>query len=225
MKLITNIQRYQSKTGAHKKAIVMCGFGGAIWQTRRLTMVLRKAGYDVVAVDFSKEVLGSGDPTFLPRLVEETLAFTEEEARKHDDEVMLIGISLGALMALNILRRSPLFTRGVLITGGNIVTVAQNIYGSKIWPQSHAALSELWESVNIHTDPERLRGKKMLFVLPAKDTLIDTTEVREEITRQNAAGNHIALVERGQFGHIGTIIQETVLFPRRILRYIAAISG
>lgn len=224
MKLITSVWRFDSKTEQHKKVIVMCGFGGAIWQTKRLTNVLRNAGYDVMALDFSKKVLSTGDTALLPQLVDETIAFAEAEAHQTDEDVLLIGISLGALLALNILRRSSRFSRGVLITGGNIATVAQNIYGKDVWPQAHADLSELWRSVNIHTDPARLRDKKMIFVLPIKDTLIDTSEVRAEIDRQNAAGNSITLVERGLFGHIGTITEETVLFPQRVLGYIKAVT-
>jgi len=50
--------------------------------------------------------------------------------------------------------------------------------------------------------------------------LIDPTEVLAKIDRQNKAGNTVKLITRGSFGHFGTIIEETILFPSRILRYI-----
>jgi len=33
------------------------------------------------------------------------------------------------------------------------------------------------------------------------------------------------LVERHSLGHIGTIIEETILFPKRILGYIARVDN
>jgi alpha-beta hydrolase superfamily lysophospholipase len=220
MSLINSKSYFPSRVTNPKKAILMCGFGGAIWQTRRLTSVLNRAGYDVTALDFPKEVLSKGDPTLLPKMVNEVVEFVEQEAKTTDQEILLVGISLGSLLSLNIFRRSSLFDKAIMITGGNIVTVAQSIFGRKVWPQSHAELSKMWQDVNIFTEPSMLKGKKALFVLPTRDKLIDTSEVLAEIARQNEAGNHITLVKRKSFGHIGTIIEETVLFPKRILRYI-----
>lgn len=224
MSLIQNIQHYPAKRQNAPRILLMCGFGGAIWQTKRLTNKLRRMGYDITALDFPKEVLSSGDPTLLPKLMDEVTAFAELEAQKTDQKILLVGISLGALISLNIFRRSNAFETGILITGGNIVTVAQNIFGSKVWPQTHEELSGLWKDVNMFTDPALLSGKRMLFVLPKRDTLIDTSEVLQEIARQNNAGNTIQLVKRGSFGHIGTIIEETILFPGRIKRYIEMVS-
>lgn len=225
MPLIQNVKHYPTKHSHPKHALLLCGFGGAIWQTKRLTSQLNRLGYNVTALDFPKTVLSEGDPILLPMLVDEVVKFAEDEARKSDEKILLVGISLGSLLTLNILRRSNLYDTGVLITGGNIVTVAQNIFGAKVWPQTHDELSELWKDVNIFTDPTLLAGKHMLFVLPTNDKLIDTTEVRTEIALQNQAGNSLLLVERGSFGHVGTIIEETILFPSRIIRYIKQIDS
>ncbi len=224
MSLIQNTKRFVTKSKNPKEAILLCGFGGAIWQTRRLRSVLLRAGYNVTALDFPKTVLSQGDPSLLPKLVDEVVAFVEKEAQQYDQKILLVGISLGSLLSLNIFRRSQIFDKAIMITGGNIVTVAQNIYGRKVWPQTHAQLSELWKDVNIFTDPEVLRGKRALFVLPSKDKLVDTSEVLGEITRQNNAGNSIQLVKRNHFSHIGTIVEETVIFPRRVASYIKAIE-
>jgi len=219
-KLIQNIRHFPTKSQPAKEAILLCGFGGAIWQTRRLTAVMNRAGYNVTALDFPKSVLSSGDSKALPNLVNEVVAFAEKAASKTDKEILLVGISLGSLLSLNIFRRSKRFKKAVMVTGGNIVTVAKNIYGDKIWPQNHAELSRLWRDINIHSDPRSLKGKRAIFILPTNDKLIDTTEVLGEIDKQNQAGNSIELVKRASYGHIGTIIEETILHPRRILSYI-----
>lgn len=220
MSLILHTKRFPTKQSPAKEITLLCGFGGAIWQTRRLVTTLNRAGYNVTALDFSKKVLSQGDVTLLPQLVDEVVAFVEKEVKQHGKKVLLVGISLGSLLSLNIFRRSSLFDEAIMVTGGNIVTVAQHIYGPKVWPQTHTALSDIWQDINIFTDPALLKDKRAVFVLPAKDKLIDTSEVLAEIEKQNAAGNSIRLVTRHRFSHIGTIIEETIIYPKRILGYI-----
>jgi len=224
MSLINNTRHFPTKASEPRRVLLLCGFGGAIWQTRRLIGVLNRAGYDVTALDFPKRVLSEGDPTLLPQLVDEVVAFAETEAKKDGGEILLVGISLGALISLNILRRSVHFNKAVMITGGNIATVAQNIYGDS-WPQSRAELSELWRSVNMFSEPDEWKNKRALFVLPARDRLIDTAEVIAEINKQTRAGNTITLVMRGSLGHVGTIIEETIIFPQRTLGYLRRVEG
>jgi pimeloyl-ACP methyl ester carboxylesterase len=224
MSLIKNLKSYPSKTPTKKEALVMCGFGGSVWQTRRLITVLRRNGYNVTALDFPKETLSKGDAKLLPQLIDEVMDFAGAKARELNKPILLVGISLGSLVALNILRRSSLFTEGILITGGDIVTVAHNIYGRKVWPQSHEELAKEWQHINMYTKPEKLKGKRLLFVLPAKDRLIDTQDVHREVRVQNDAGNHLMLVIRHSFGHVGTIIEETILFPKRTLSYIEQVK-
>lgn len=245
MSLIQNIKRFNSKKQNTKEAILLCGFGGAIWQTKRLISVLNRAGYNVTALDFPKKVLGGGDPTLLPQMVDEVAAFVVNEAKSSEDKILLIGISLGSLLSLNIFRRSKLFDTAIMITGGNIVTVAQNIYGRRVWPQSHDELSDIWKEVNIFTDPKLLKGKRALFVLPSNDKLIDPAEVIAEAERQSKAGNSIQLIKRGRSKssnlsklpmlrssiamrlatHIWVIVEETIIFPKRVLSYIERVEN
>lgn len=222
--LIKTIKPYPAKRGSNKRAFVLCGFGGSIWQMRRLIDVLRRAGYHVTAMDFSETVLSQGDPLLLPRLIDEVVAYSDRESRMRTEPILLVGVSLGALIALNILRRSPHFHESVMLTGGDIVRVAQRIYGRRIWPHSYEELAHRWQDINMYSAPKKLTGKRLLFVLPANDRLIDTEDVRREVHVQNEAGNHVILVERRPFGHIGTIIEEAILFPKRTLRYITRVS-
>lgn len=208
-----------------KPVLLLCGFGGSVWQTKRLVGVLQRNGYAVTTLDFPKEVLSKGDPQLLPKLIAEVVDFADKEAQRSAKPMLLVGISLGALITLNILRRSALFDRGVLITGGDIVKVAHGIYGRKVWPQSYPQLAKQWQHINMYSEPQELAGKRLIFVLPAKDDLIDTSDIYSEIKKHNAAGNHLKLVERHSFGHIGTIVEETIVFPRRVLTYIEQIRN
>jgi pimeloyl-ACP methyl ester carboxylesterase len=207
---------------AGKYAFVLCGFGGSIWQLRRLIRVLQRQGYNVIAMDFGAEVLSSGDPSLLPQLVDEVVTSVENTQHELGQPMLLVGVSLGALLALNVLRRSADFDKAVLITGGDIVKVAQRLY-PQAWPQSYDDLAKQWRAINMYSDPGQLRGKHAHMVLPTKDKLIDPDDVRQETKRQQQAGNDLELLERNWFGHLGTIIEEAVLFPRRTKQYIARV--
>ncbi|HSX30601.1 MAG TPA: hypothetical protein VLE99_01670 [Candidatus Saccharimonadales bacterium] len=225
MSLVKNVKTYPAKQPSTREALFLCGFGGRIWQGKRLINVLRRNGYHVTALDFSTEVLSKGDPKLLPELIDEVVAFAETKAKGASEPILLVGVSLGALISLNILRRSKHFNEGVLITGGDIAKVALRIYGNHVWPQSYDKLAEQWLSINMYTPPKQLRGKRLLFVLPAHDRVVDTSDVYREVSLQNKTGNHLLLVTRRPFGHTGTILEETVLFPRRVLSYIERIKA
>ncbi len=225
MSLIKTRRFYPSKVSNSQEVLLLCGFGGSVWQTRRLVAVLRRSGYNVTALDFPKEVLSTGNAQLLPQLINEVVDFAEAMAKAKNKPILLVGISLGALITLNILRRSAQFREGVLVTGGDIVKVAQGIYGHKVWPQSYQELAHKWQDINMYTQPAQLAGKRLLFVLPANDRLIDTADIHREVALQNDAGNHLVVVTRHSFGHVGTIIEETILFPKRILAYIAQVKG
>ncbi len=221
MSLIKHIKHYPAHRGSvGRRALLLCGFGGSIWQLGRLIRRLQGDGYAVTALDFSETVLSRGDPALLPQLVDEVVAYADAEARAGQEPILLVGVSLGALLSLNILRRSSSFQEAVMLTGGDIVKVAQNIYGARVWPQSYEELATLWADVNIYTEPGQLTGKHMLFVLPAKDRLINPEDVRREAAHLKDGGVDLTLIERHWFGHIGTIIEETVLFPARTIGYI-----
>ncbi len=225
MGYITAVKDFTSPKPNPKPILLFCGFGGRIWQTKRLINLLLKHGYNVRAVDYTTDVLTKGDPNMLIGLIAEARA---EAARFIEDvkqPVLLLGISLGVLVAVNIMRRDQRFTRAVSITGGDIVKVAHRAQGPKIWPQTYEQLAKIWESVNMYTDPAALRHTTTVMVLPTRDRLIDPDDVRAEVAKQTAAGNRMQLVERHIFGHIGTIIMETVIFPRRVLHYIAMLDA
>jgi hypothetical protein len=223
MSRIQHIRIYPSRSPQPKRALLLCGFGGNIWQMKRLINTLNSMGYSVTALDFSKEVLSRGDPTLLPSLVNEVVEFAEQEAKRDDQPMLLVGISLGALLSLNVLRRSAYFDMGVMITGGDIVKVAQRLYPKK-WPQSYDELACQWNDINMYTKPKLLEDKRLLFVLPKRDRLIDIEDVRNEVAMQQQHGNDLHLIERRAFGHLGAIIQEAIILPHRTKRYIKHVN-
>lgn len=203
--------------------LLWCGFGGRIWQTKRLITALTRRGYTVRAYDFSSTILSGGNPQELIEVTDEMVAEAERQSSEWNGETILFGISLGALLSLNVLRRSNCIAKAVGITGGNIVTAAKNS-APKSWRQSDEELSELWKDVNMFTDPQLLKGKKMVFVLPLQDKFIDPEEVKRELQTQTAAGNAFFCIEKPSSGHIDAIFDETVLHPKRTLSYLAMLD-
>ncbi len=103
--------------------------------------------------------------------------------------------------------------------GGDIAKIAKKLYG-KVWKQTYDELAVLWQDVNMYTKPELLKGKRLLFVVPPSSKLIDIKDIYIDVDLQRSAGNSLQMVERTKFDHIGTIIEETVVFPKRTLTYI-----
>ena len=110
-----------------------------------------------------------------------------------------------------------------MITGGDVAKAAKRLHPAA-WQQSYKELSTLWKSVNMYSDPAKLKHASWLIVLPTKDELIDPDDVRKERLLQNAIGNNMQVLERHRFGHMGTIIEEIILFPKRILSYIKMVE-
>jgi hypothetical protein len=221
---LKTIRDFRCKGPHPKQIFLICGFGGKIWQTKRLINLLLKNGYNVRAIDYTRDVLTKGDPQMLVDLIEELHAEAVLFQAEVKQPVLLLGISMGVLASVNIIRRDERFSRAVMITGGDMVKCAQRSQGPRVWPQSYEELARLWESVNMYSDPTTLTRINSIMVLPTADKLVDPVDVRNEIASQNKAGNNMKLIERHIFGHVGTIFVETVLFPKRVLRYIAMLN-
>lgn len=56
-------------------------------------------------------------------------------------------------------------------------------------------------------------------------SLLRPGNVRQEVKVQNDAGNVLMLVERHKVGRIRTIIEETILFPKRLLDYTGKVEN
>lgn len=222
MSLIRKIKTFRPRHSNGRRVLLLCGFGGSIWQVKRMVRALVAAGYNVTVIDFPLDVLRKGDPALLSRLTDEVVALAESEAAAAKAVPLLVGVSLGALFVLNIVRRSERYNSGVLITGGDIVKIARKIF-PRTWRLPYESHATLWRELNMYTEPAHLKGKRLLFVLPKKDHLVDESSLQREIATQQAAGNQLLIVERPH-GHFVTIVAETVLFPKRVLGYLAKVN-
>lgn len=221
-----NKQFSKSKHDDPKLAIVIAPYTGKIKHHTRLRRLLNRNGYDVLLFDYGKEVLESGDASLLPELVQQIKNHAEEIIKRNSNyqgKGMLIGSSLGALIALNILRSSSQFNKAILITGGDIAKVAQKFY-PHVWKRSYAQLADDWSEVNMYTRTEDLEGKKALMVIAKRDRIADPSDVIKEAQKHHMYGNDFILLTKKGLGHGKRVIYETMLYPRYILKYIAKLD-
>lgn len=214
---------YESPQPNAKPLLLMCGLWGSVWQMRRLIRTLNNAGYDVTALAFTNKIITSGDPQLMIDLVDQVVDFADKLARENTQPVELVGVSFGALLALNIVRRLPAYKRGVLITGGDIAKIVHWFVPWK-WRMPYSELANVWQELNMYSEPSELRGKHLLFVLHSKGRMIDPSDAIREIAKHRQAGNQVIVVERHRFGHIGTIVEETILRPARVLEHLGSVK-
>jgi pimeloyl-ACP methyl ester carboxylesterase len=217
---ITAIKDYKPRHPNGKTILLLSPHSGKIWQARRLISVLQKAGYFIRAMDFSTEPLASGNPQLLPDLINEVHAQAVKLRQQAGNEITLIGFSLGGLVSLNILRRDKQFYRAVLITGGDIAKAVHRQDTKHNWHHPYDELAELWKDVNLYSDPADLKHTSLVMLISSKDELVLPEDVRAEAAKQTKAGVSYRLLESHTRGHTGTIVEEMILHPKRMLRYI-----
>ncbi len=222
--LIKTRKVYKSHHAGAKPLLLMCGLWGSIWQMRLLIRALNKAGYDVTALDFSSKIITSGNPQDMIQLVHEVVDFADNLQKTEKRPIELVGVSFGALLSLNIVRRLPAYKRSVLVTGGDIAKIIQWFVPWK-WKMPYAELATEWKNLNMYSEPSELAGKELLFVLHHKGRMIDPGDAVTEIRKHTEAGNHITVIERQRFGHIGTIVEETIINPKRVLQHLRKVGA
>lgn len=216
MKFIRSVHKFEPKTPNGKTILYMHGHGGHIWQAKRQIKILQQEGYMVIALDFTFTIL-STNPQDLVELIDEVDEFIQREKLIYS-ELLVVGISLGGLIGYNMLRRHAELRRLVVITGGNIALLPSNRSLKKKWKLTREQLQEKWKDVNIFYPVGLVRDKHVVMLLPVSDKVIDANEVVNEILLHTPY-NKIQLV-RTKGGHFRTIISETVLRPRGILKYL-----
>lgn len=194
----------------------MQGYGGYTWQAKRQINILKKSGYNVIALDFER-VLNMHDPSHLIQLVDEVDDYLMSNNYINKD-LIIVGVSLGGLIGYNMLRRHKELSRLVVITGGNIALLPSRRALKKKWGISRKELEAEWRDVNMYTPRGKLKNKRIVMMLPERDKVIDPEEVLEEVELQSEH-NDIELI-RTSGGHIRTILSKTVKNPRSILPII-----
>src|SRR3984957_2226432 len=204
MAYITSIKDFSSNRPHSKQILLICGFIGKIWQMKRLINLLNKNGYNVRAIDYTTDVLTKGNPQMFLDLVNEVHHEAIRLKKEVHQQILLIGMSMGALISYYIIRHDERFPKAMMITRGDMAKAVRRSQGRKTWPQNYKELANFWKAINLYSDPKKHKKFSGVMVLPIAGKLIDPDDVRNEIKIQNKAGNHVHLIERRFFGHIET---------------------
>lgn len=194
--------------------IYMHGYGGRLWQAKRHLSVLRKAGYKILALDFSYR-LDTFNPQDLIDLIDEVDGLLKTKGLIKQS-TLIIGISLGGLVGLNLLRRHVELDKLLAITGGDITHLPSKRSLKNNWKLTRKELSVRWSGVNMYSKQDEFCNKHMIMMLPVRDKIIDPQEVKTELEIQKNFNNIHLVSTRG--GHLRTIITETIIFPKRNLK-------
>ncbi len=216
MKHIRSITEILSTTPNGRTIVYMHGYGGYTWQAVRQLKVLKNAGYKIYALDFRK-ILNSHNPQELLELMDDVDEFLKNKGLINK-ELLLVGISIGGLVGYNMLRRHKELHKLLVITGGDVSLLPTKRSLKKNWKITRRELAEGWRPVNMYTPAGELKDKNIIMLLPSRDKIINPEEVAEEIKLQQNF-NNVRLV-RTSGGHYRTIITETILKPKGVLKYL-----
>ena len=214
MKFIRKIIEIAPKTSNGFNLLYMHGYGGYLWQAKRHLSVLKKAGYRIFALDFSYR-LSTHNPQDLIDLMDEVDELLISKGLVKEN-TLIIGISLGGLVGLNLLRRHNELNKLLAITGGDITHLPSKRSLRKNWGLTRKELSDRWADVNMYNKPGVFQNKHMIMMLPVRDKVIDPDEVKREVESQKKLNDIHLINTRG--GHFRTIITETIFFPKRNLK-------
>jgi len=216
MKHIRSLTEIVPEKPNGKTVVYMHGYGGYTWQAARQLKVLKNAGYHVYALDF-KKILNLHDPQALLELMDEVDAFLREKNLIHKD-LLLVGISIGGLAGYNMIRRHKELNKLLAITGGNVALLPTTKSLKRDWKMTREQIAQAWQAVNMYTPFGELKDKNVIMMLPLRDKIINPQEVMDEVKLQQQL-NNVWLV-RTKGGHYRTIITETIIKPRSILKYL-----
>jgi pimeloyl-ACP methyl ester carboxylesterase len=216
MKFIGKVVEIIPEKPNGRTILYMHGYGGHVWQAKRHLDLLKNQGYRIIALDFSYR-LSSYNPQDLLDLMDEVDNLMKAEKLLNKNTI-IVGISLGGLAGLNMVRRHSELNKLLCITGGDISRLPSKESLAKKWQLTRDEIGEKWSSVNMYTKAGLIKDKHIIMMLPVRDKVIDPDEVRDEIALQQKYNEIVLVHTRG--GHFRTIITETVLFPRRSLKLI-----
>ncbi|MCA9347110.1 alpha/beta hydrolase [Candidatus Saccharibacteria bacterium] len=160
-------------------ACLVAGFGGRLKSYQKAIQALLNAGYDVIAFEYDRNVLDSGNPDDLLNLVESITKEVEGRASSYE-RVVCCGVSLGAYISFNVQRRIDNAKTGIYGTAG--ISVSHAIYTAKIFRKvrskfvgngyDEASLRKKWESIEILDDAGIDSTKSLKIVMGKMDKIV-----------------------------------------------------
>ncbi len=200
-------------------ACFVVGFGDTLRDFERPVIVdLVRAGYRVAAYEYSPNVLASGQPDNLVRLIDDVGADFERLAAGTKRR-LFVGISLGALIAKNLQNQETAPSAGIYIGAG--VPLADVIIDSMspAWRRFQRAgvnetvLRQAWSKIDISADKPPAKGQSLVLVLGGSDEVVPPAEATEILHAWEKAGVPLSVIIKHGMSHQQVIRWATYNMP------------
>jgi len=204
----------------------MCGYSSTLGQYRApIGRILVNAGFRVMAFDYDNRVLNSGDPQDLPHAVDEVVHVVEEDKRNRE-VAGTYGVSLGSLVALNVLRLDGV-PRAMFNTGGvkasNAVWQARRLKTERANFEKNGRTKEdlaaAWAPYEDVLDASGMAGKKLLIMDSTADQTIDYREAVQTFQTLWQQGVDVSFLTLRGLSHKQANIWNLLARPRLTRRF------
>lgn len=215
--MIVAMEFVRSKAyGSGEKAKIACfvvGYKGQIRYYQKAIHELLKAGYDVVAYEYTRDVFEAGEPQVLIDIITFICDDFIKRAKKYD-EAACAGVSLGAFIAFNVQRKLKKAKLGLYGTAG--IPVSHALFTAKPFRpirkafeangQTEKSLKKAWKHLEILDDPGLAKDQALVIVMGKQDRVVHYKKsvAVMETWKQNGTRVHY-FAKRGR-GHLTTIL-------------------
>ena len=206
---------FKSTAKIKQKELVcyVVGFTGKVSQFKYSIGKLNRRGYDVLAFDYSNNILLKGNPQLIRDVIDHITGLTEERAEQYDG-VICMGVSLGAFISFNVQRRLPMASIGAYATAG--IAVSDGIFWMKVFEPVRDAflkngftkekLAKEWEDIEIAGEDPLLKDKSLVIVNGRLDRVVDHRKATVQLGRWRRDGVPVQLYKKNLMGHTMTIM-------------------
>lgn len=201
----------------HKSTIYyMTGYGMTIKRYGLLMRILAWSGYRVVAFEYDRSVLVSGEPRLMTEAIDAVIENVKNDMKSHT-VAGVYGISLGTMFAYNVMKLDgvdkALFSAGgcpllravwdVPADGPARRNFLKNGY-------DRSSVQKLWKDYDITPNPRDLEGKELLLMVSKDDQVIPYDFVSENIKVWQGSGGLFKILTTRRLSHPTVIIRNAL---------------
>lgn len=171
---------------------------------------LRRKGYDVIAYDYSRDVLEKGDPNIVPEFVADIRKEIEKQIKNigKDQEFGLFGSSMGAFISYCILD-IPEIDWVIMNTGGNLARGAWALPLTKAAFQAEGVtVEQLQDKWNSLQSPQwnNVQGKPVVLLASTGDAVATIQDAKTAHQYMLSHGVNCRLIVQRKLSHRYTLI-------------------
>lgn len=199
------------------------GYGSSIEQMKLHIRALTLFGYRVVAFEYEKKILNSGDPKYLVEAIDR-IKQTVKADQVHNNAAGIYGMSLGSHIGFELLRQLHI-DRAIFNTGG--VSVLRAIWDGKLDGEVRRAFEnngqtrqsnlEAWKTIEHFGDLNK--DKKVLLMVSDGDELLESEWAIQNFYKWQKSGAKAELIVTPKLSHGHAIFRNLFRHIRTVKFY------